>query len=81
VEIHLEELVLYGFAPVERYRLAEAVERALVKLFTDEGAPPSLTQSRALEHLNAGKFEVAAGADAEGIGGHIAQVLYGGLAR
>lgn len=81
MEIDIEELVLHGFAPVDRYRLADAVERELARLFTNQGVPPSLAQGREIAHLNGGRFEVAAGSNAEGIGVQIAQALFGGLTR
>ena len=39
VELHIEELVLHGFAPGDRYRIGEAVERELQRLLTVQGAP------------------------------------------
>jgi hypothetical protein len=81
LEIHIEELVLHGFTPVDRYRLADAVERELARLFFDQGVPASLAQGGEIPHLNGGRFEVAAGATAEGIGLQVAQGLYGGLTR
>jgi hypothetical protein len=81
VEIRIEELALHGFTPIDRYRLAAAVERELARLFTDQGVPTSLAQGNEIAHLNGGRFEVAAGANAEGIGIQVAQALYGGLTR
>ena len=81
VEIRIEELVLHGFTPVDRYRLADAVERELARLFTDQGVPTSLAQGSEIAYLKGGRFEVAAGAKADGIGSQIAQALYGGLTR
>ena len=43
--------------------------------------PISLAQGREIGHLYGGRFEVAAGSNAEGIGAQIAQSLYGGLTR
>jgi len=73
--------VLQGFTPIDRYRLADAVERELARLFADQGVSASLAQGRDIEHINGGSFEVAAGSKVEGIGNQIAQTLYGGLTR
>jgi hypothetical protein len=81
VEIRIEELALHGFSPVDRYRLADAVERELARLFADQGVPASLAQGHEIAHLNGGRFEVATGSNAEGIGVQVAQALYGGLTR
>ena len=48
VELHIEELVLRGFAPGDRYRIGEAVERELAHLFSEQGTPPSLAQEARL---------------------------------
>jgi hypothetical protein len=79
VELHIEELVLHGFAPGDRYRIGEAVERELQRLFAEQGAPPSLAQSAARDYLDGGSFEAPRAARAGEIGAKIAQNLYGGL--
>ena len=42
IELHIEELVLHGFSPSDRYRIAEAIERELVQLFSRQSAPSAL---------------------------------------
>ena len=81
VEIFIEELVLHGFSPIDRYRLADAVQCELARLFTDQGVPTALAQGREIAHLDGGRFEVAAGSPAEAIGAQVAQALFGGLTR
>ena len=81
VELHIEELVLRGFAPGERYRIGEAVERELARLFDEQGAPPSPPRGSGIERLDGGTFEVKPGAGAEAIGVQVAQAIYGGLAQ
>ena len=36
--------MLHGFAPGDRYRIGDAVERELARLFAEQGVPPSLAQ-------------------------------------
>lgn len=79
VELHLEELVLHGFSPGDRYRIGEAVERELTRLFIEQGVPPSLAQGGEVAHLDGGMFKVAPGSKAEAIGAQIAQAVYGEL--
>jgi len=81
VELHIEELVLRGFAPGERYGIGEAVERELARLFDEQGVPPSLAQDSEVARLDGGAFEVAHGAKSEAVGAQIAQAIYGGLSR
>jgi len=81
VELHIEELVLHGFAPGDRYRIGAAVERELAHLFSDAGVPPSLMQSIDVARLDGGAFQVAPGAKTETIGAQVAQAVYGELHR
>ena len=79
VELHIEELVLHGFAPRDRYSLADAVERTLVRLFAERGVPPSLINGVEVARLDAGAFRLAGDSGADAVGARIAEALYGGL--
>ena len=81
IKLHIEELVLHGFAPGNRYRIAEAVERELARLFTEQGTPPSLTHGCQVDKLDGGAFDMAQGSKAEIIGAQVARAVYGGLSR
>jgi hypothetical protein len=77
--VHIEELVLHGFAPGDRYRIGEAVQRELVRLIALQGVSPPRGSGVEITRLNGGAFKVAAAAKAEVIGSQIAQAVYGGL--
>ena len=79
--LHIEELILEGFPPGDRYRIAAAVEAELARLFTETGIPPGMDASRSVPKLDAGSLDVAASTRPERVGGQVAQALYGGLAR
>ncbi len=81
IEVNIEELVLHGFAPGDRYRIGEAVERELAQLFTEQGAPPSLTRGGEIERLDGGAFEIAPGSKAEAVGAQVARAVYRGIGR
>jgi len=81
LEIHIEEIVLCGFPPIDRYRLGEAVELELGRLFGQEGAPPSLGVSREIGRLDCGSFEVPDGSTPEETGTRVARALFGRLAE
>jgi len=81
IELHIEELVLHGFEPHDRYRIGDAVERELVRLFTEQGVPQSLANGGEIDKLDGGGFEVAPGSKAEVIGAQVARAVYGGLSR
>lgn len=81
VELHIEEMVLHGFAPGDRHRIADAVESELAELFTNRDVPPSLMQSAEFARLDAGTFNVASNAKAGAVGGQVARAVYEGLIR
>ncbi len=81
VQVHIEELVLHGFRPGERYDIADAVQRELAGLFESHGVSPSLLQSGAVARLDGGAFKVAARSRTAAVGYQIAKALYGGLHR
>ena len=79
LELRIEELVLRGFEPDDRYRIGDTVERELARLLADQGPPPTLAQGREVACLDGGAFEVKPGSKVEGIGVQVAQAVYGGL--
>ncbi|MEW6732882.1 MAG: hypothetical protein AB1489_16270 [Acidobacteriota bacterium] len=81
IELHIEELVLHGFSLIDRYRISEAIEQELTRLFTEQGVPASLIQYNEVASLNVGDFRVAENSKAAAIGVQIAQAMYGGLVR
>jgi len=81
IELHIEELVLRGFAPGDRYRIGEAVEHELTRLLADRGVPQSLADGGEIASVDGGAFEVAPGARAEVVGAQVAKAVYGGLGR
>ena len=81
IELHIEELVLHGFAPGDRYRIAEGVEQELSRLLADRGVPQSLAQDGEIASVDGGSIEVAQGSRAEAIGAQVAQAVYGGFRR
>ena len=81
VSLHIEELVLHGFAPGDRYRIGEAMQRELARLIAMQGLPPLLARGGEITRLDGGAFEVAPGINAEAIGSQIAQAVCSGLKR
>jgi hypothetical protein len=79
LELHVEELVLHGFAPGDRYRIGEALERTLTQLFVEQGVSASVARDGEIEQLDAGAFEVSSGSRPEVIGAELALIVYGGL--
>lgn len=81
IELHIEELVLHGFAPGNRHAIGEAVELELTRLFNEQGMLPSFEKNARIESLKGGEFNVAQGAQAETIGTQIARAIYKGIAN
>jgi hypothetical protein len=85
IKLHIEELVLHGFPPRDRYVIADAVERELSHLlarqFSGRVASTSLTNDVDQSSLDAGAFHVAPNARPNSIGAQIARAVHGGLAK
>jgi hypothetical protein len=85
IELHIEELVLHGFAPSDRYTIADAVERELSRLLAENsgnaGWPRSLADNSSRPRVDAGNFQVAPSAKASSIGDQIAQAVHGGITK
>ena len=78
-ELHIEELVLDGFAPSERYTIGEAVERELVRLLGEQGIPSSLRAECAIDEMKGATFNLAHNARPPATGRQIAQAVYQGF--
>jgi hypothetical protein len=79
IELHIEELVLHGFARKDQARIQRVIEQELTRLFTEQGIPASLSQSNEIQQLQGGSFNVRAGMGVEAIGSQVAQAIYGGM--
>jgi hypothetical protein len=79
VDLHIEELVLHGFAARDRARIAAAMESELARLLSAERAQTLLRNPAGLENLNAGVFEVKPGARPQETGTQIARAVFRGL--
>ena len=79
VELHIEELVLRGFAPGDRRRIGAATERELARLFAERETPASWDRNHQAPYVDGGAFEFAPGSTADEIGRQVARTVYGGL--
>ena len=79
IELHIEELVLHGFAPKDRYAIGEAVQIELARMFSEQGVHSSLHRGFEVEKMDGGAFQVKQGSRADAIGAQVAQSVYGGL--
>lgn len=81
IELHIEELVLHGFARSDYRDIGEAVKSELSRLFTEQGVPPSLERGGRIDSLKDGDLKITPGSNAEVIGARVARAVYGGLRK
>jgi hypothetical protein len=58
IVIEIDELVLHGFPPGERYRIGEAVQEELARIVGERGLP-GMWAGGAATRLDAGEFSAA----------------------
>ena len=79
VELHIEELVLRGFAPGDGFRIGDSLERELRRLISEKGLRTS--GPVAIDRLDGERIKLASGARAPVVGEQIAQQVYLELSR
>jgi hypothetical protein len=81
VRVHVEELVLQGFAPGDRHAIGEAVQQELTRLLTEQGVPPALARGGETGRIDAGSFSLPRGARARAVGVEVARAVHRGAKR
>jgi hypothetical protein len=79
IELHIDELVLHGFAPSGRYGIGDAVERELARLLSEGNIPPRWDRDAEIARVDGGAFQMSAGALPTTIGTQIANRVYLGI--
>ena len=79
IELEIEQLVLHGFSPTDRDRIAEAVRTELTRQLAEHGAPKSLERGGRIGQLDAGAFDVKPNSGADTVGIQVAHSIYKGL--
>lgn len=79
IELHVEELVLHGFAGGDRYTISDAVERELAFLLTNK--IPMRSESSAEVFLDGGEIHLRPGFSARQLGKEIGRRVFAGLIR
>jgi hypothetical protein len=75
IEVEIEELVLHGFDPGDRCKIADALQSELTASLAD-WQPAA---ARTIAHLDGGSFELAAGAGAAAVGRGVARQVHQGV--
>ena len=81
IDLHIEELVLHGFAPGDRYVIGDAIERELACLLCNQGIPSSLRSENARDEISGAHFKLSQNAKPAGIGRQIAQAVFQGFSQ
>ena len=76
VDLHIEELMLHGFAPGDRRQIGDSFEAEMNRLLTDTDISPSFLKSGEIALSNELEFDLASNASPESIGRQIARVIF-----
>jgi hypothetical protein len=77
VEVHIRQLVLHGFSHADRRPIAEAIERELSRLLSNQTLP--IDSSFQTPRVDGGSFQLEANTAHESSGRNIARAIFGGL--
>ena len=80
LELHIEQLVLHGFGPELAHGLGAVVEQELQRLLAQR-QPAAFSSNAELTRIDAGAFELTAGAGSQQLGVALAQAIYAGMQR
>ena len=80
IVIEIDELILHGFPPGDRYRIGEAVQAELVRMLGERGLPGAWLEDAA-SRRDGGAFNVAPGMPAPAIGTGVAEAVYRTMAE
>jgi hypothetical protein len=81
VEVHVDELVLHGFAPRDRHAIAGALRDELARMIGERGVPHRLAAADGAARLDGGSFRVSPGQRPADVGAAIARAVYGSARR
>lgn len=76
LELHIEELVLHGFAAGDRFHIGDALQQELLRLFSEKDLPAMMASTGNIERMDGGTLKVASGAKPGAIGAQLAQTLH-----
>jgi hypothetical protein len=81
LELHIEQLVLHGFAPEVAHHLGEVVQHELQRLLAQRAGAPTFAASHEVARIDAGAVAVEPGSGAQQVGAALAQAIYAGMSR
>ena len=75
LELHIEELMLDGFDPRDRHRIADELQRSLTLLLSESQAGAIERQDGQIERLDAGTVSIPRGASSSDVGSRVAGAI------
>jgi len=75
LELHIEELLLDGFDPRDRHRIADELQRSLTLLLSESQDGAVEQQDKQIERLDAGAVSIPRDAPSGDVGSHIAGAI------
>jgi hypothetical protein len=78
IDLHIDELVLHGVDPHDRWAIGDAVQRELVRLLGERGLT-TVRESVDVPRLDAGSIALPAQSRGAAIGSPIASALHAAL--
>ena len=81
IELHIDELVLEGFAHADRHAVADALQNELTRLLAASGLSPAQAAALGGAQLDAGTARLKPNSTARAAGAEVARTIHGGLTR
>jgi len=81
IELHIDELVLDGFASGDRYVIGDAIEQELARLLGQRSVPMSLRSENATDEIKGQTFIAPHNAKPHAMGRRIARAIYQGFGK
>jgi len=76
ITLHIDELILHGFAASDRHGISESIERELGRLLEQKNFSPLPADDIDIEQIDGGSFQLQSGSRAAVTGAHIASAVY-----
>lgn len=81
IEINIDELILHGFSPADRFKIGNSLRSELAKLILENGMPAGISNGGDINGINGGTFQASKNMHARTVGTQIAKSIYGGMGK
>jgi hypothetical protein len=81
IDLRIDRLVLAGIPAGERFRIADAMNRELTRILSEQGFPFASHDSTVREHLDGGDISLERNGSSETLGNLVAQAVYRGISN